>query len=711
MLMTDASPLPADPLRQFFFPRGIVVMGVSRDASRLGYSLARNIVARAPAPVFLMHPEGGVWNGRRLYRTIDEVPRPLDLALILLPAASVVEAVRTCAHAGVRAAIVESGGFRETGDHGGKLEDELAAAARECGVRLIGPNCIGVIDTHLPLDTTFLAAREDRAGAIAFVSHSGATCSAMLEMAMHEGWGFSRVISLGNQADVSEAEALLSLAHDSHTRAIALYLEGIQDGPHFLEAARAVTRVKPIVALKVGRSAEGQRAARSHTGALASSDRAVEAAFAQCGILRAQDVAQMIVLARGLATLHLPAGPRVAVLTNAGGAGVMAADVLPEHGLRLAEFSPATRDRLAERLSSAAAVDNPVDMLAMAGGTEYAECARDVLGDDGVDALVVTIVPPPTQNVVCIAESLVPVLSGASKPAAVSVMGGALAAEAREKLRAAGIMECGYPAEAVLAIGAAWRRQRANSAGSARLARLRPNIPLAAVKWVGNPPPGVLPSVLACKVAKAAGLRLPTWEIVYGVERAARAAARIGFPVVLKAIGARLVHKTEAGGVVAGLSSASEVRRAYREMRRSVAAHTGEGALEGVMVQAMAPSGQEVIVGAVRDPQFGPLLMFGSGGKEVEGREDIAFALAPLTRVAAEQMLDSTWAGRRLAGVRGGPAMDRKAVLRALAAVETLMLINPGLLEFEINPLIVTPRGAWAVDVRISLASSSGPGF
>jgi len=346
----------------------------------------------------------------------------------------------------------------------------------------------------------------------------------------------------------------------------------------------------------------------------------------------------------------------------------------------------------------------------MAGGTEYAECARMLLGDEGVDALIVTIVPPPTQNVVAIAESLVPVLSGASKPAAVSVTGGALAAEAREKLRAAGIMECGYPCEAVLVIAAAWRRQRANSADGLRLAKLRPNMRAAASTLVRNSPRRLPASVLAGKLAKSAGLHLPKSEIATGVERAAQAAVRVGFPVVLKAVGARLVHKTEAGGVATGLASANEVRRAYREMRRNVAARAGEGALEGVMVQAMVPSGQEVIVGAVRDPQFGPLLMFGSGGKEVEGLGDIAFALAPLTLEAAEGMLASTWAGRRLAGVRGGPPGNRKAVLAALAGIERLMLENPEVLEFEVNPLIVTARAAWAVDVRAGLAPSSAPG-
>jgi len=706
--MNSVGPLPPDPLRDFFFPRGIVVIGVSRDPTRLGYGLARNVVRCSPAPVHLVHPEGGEWQGRTLHRAVSEVPRPVDLALLLLPAAKVADALRESAQAGVRAAIVESGGFREAGEAGARLEAELAAVARECGVRLIGPNCIGVVDTHLPLDTTFLPPRDDRAGTIAFVSHSGATCSAMLERALLEGWGFSRVISLGNQADVGEAEALLSLAHDPHTQAIALYLEGIQDGERFLAAARGVAQVKPIVALKVGRSAEGQRAARSHTGALASSDRAVEAAFAHCGILRAHTVEEMIVLARGLAHLKPSSGPRVAILTNAGGPGVMAADLLGEKGLELAQISAGTRARLAERLPLAAARGNPVDMLASAGAAEHAECARLLLEEAATDALIVTIVPPPMHDVVAVAEALSPILRSAVKPAAVCIMGGASAAKARQRLREAGVMECGYPSEAVLAISAAWRRTAIQSPRGESLAARSSTVGGPAREKLAPLSTGKPEAIAAFELAQAIGLDCPAWQFAADEAQAADAAANVGWPVALKAVAQRVAHKSEAGGVALGLVNEGEVREAYRRMRLEVEAYAGKGAWQGALVQAMAPAGQEVIVGAVRDAQFGPLLMFGSGGKEVEGMGDVAFALAPVTLAEAEAMLWRTWAGRRLGGVRGARAANREAVLDALAAIEGLMLTHPGLLEFEVNPLIVTAHEAWAVDVRGRIEEGSG---
>jgi acetyltransferase len=706
--MTDAGMLPPDPLRDFFFPRGIVVIGVSRDPTRLGYGLARNIVRRSSAPVYLVHPVGGEWEGHTLHRTVSEVPRPVDLALLLLPAAKVADALRESAQAGVRAAIVQSGGFRESGEAGERLEAELAALAREWGVRLIGPNCIGVVDTHLPLDTTFLPPRDDRAGTMAFVSHSGATCSAMLDRALLEGWGFSRVISLGNQADVGEAEALLSLAHDPHTRAIALYLEGIQDGERFLAAARAVTPIKPIVALKVGRSAEGQRAARSHTGALASSDRAVEAAFAHCGILRAHTVEEMIALARGLAHLKPSAGPRVTILTNAGGPGVMAADLLGENGLELAEISAGMRAQLADRLPPAAALDNPVDMLASAGAVEHAQCARLLLEEAGTDALIVTIVPPPMHDVVAVAEALSPVLRTAVKPAAVCIMGGASAANARERLREAGVMECAYPSEAVLAISAAWHRALVQSPRGESLAeRLSITAGLAQEEFthLSTEKPE---AIAAFNLAQAIGLHCPAWKLAADEAQAADAAAHVGWPVALKAVAQKVMHKSEAGGVALGLANEGEVREAYRHMRLEVEAYAGKGAWQGALVQAMAPAGQEVIVGAVRDAQFGPLLMFGSGGREVEGMGDVAFALAPLTLAEAQAMLLRTWAGRRLGAVRGARVANREAVLDALAAIEGLMLAHPGLLEFEVNPLIVTAHEAWAVDVRGTIEEGSG---
>ena len=704
--MTDAGPLPSDPLRDFFFPRGIVVIGVSRDPTRLGYGLARNVVRKSPALVSLVHPEGGEWEGRTLHRAVSEVTRPVDLAIILLPATKVADALRASAQAGVRAVIVESGGFRESGEAGARLEVELQAVARECGVRLIGPNCIGIVDTHMPLDTTFLPPRDDIAGSIAFVSHSGATCSAMLDRALLEGWGFSRVISLGNQIDVGEAEALLSLAHDPHTRAIALYLEGIQDGERFLAAARAVAQVKPIVALKVGRSAEGQRAARSHTGALASSDRAVEAAFAHCGILRAHTVEEMIALARGLAHLTPSAGPRVAILTNAGGPGVMAADLLGENGLELAGISAGTRTQLADRLPPAAALDNPIDMLASAGAAEHAECARLLLGETAADALIVTIVPPPMHDVVAVAEALAAVLRTAVKPAAVCIMGGASAAAARARLREAGVMECGYPSEAVLAISAAWRRATIQLSRGKTLARRLSTAADLAQEKLTHTPTEKSEAIAAIELAQAIGLHCPTWQFAVDEAQAAEAAMHVGWPVALKAVAQKVTHKSEAGGVALGLVNEGEVREAYRHMRHEVEARAGKGSWQGVLVQTMAPAGQEVIVGAVRDPQFGPLLMFGSGGKEVEGMGDVAFALAPVTLAEAQVMLSRTWAGRRLAGVRGARSVNREAVLDALAAIEGLMLAHPELLEFEVNPLIVTAQEAWAVDVRVGVQVS-----
>ena len=368
----------------------------------------------------------------------------------------------------------------------------------------------------------------------------------------------------------------------------------------------------------MGRSAEGQRAACSHTGALATSERVVEAAFASCGILRAHTLEETFALALGLAQLKPCAGPRVAILTNAGGPSVMAADLLVEHGLELANLSAAaTREKLAERLPPAAALGNPVDMLASAGADEHAECAGVLLEDSGVDALIVTIVPPPMHDVVAVAAALAPALRAAAKPVAVCIMGGTSAAKARERLREQGVMECTYPSRAVLAISAAWRRSSIHPSGGELLA--------ARMGLAGGLPHAILTRRLAMarepgagfELAQAIGLHCPTWQFAADEAQAVTAANAVGYPVALKAVAQKLIHKSEAGGVALGLVSDDEVREAHRRMRVAVEAFAGKDAWQGALVQAMAPGGQEVIVGAVRDPQFGPLIAFGSGGKEV----------------------------------------------------------------------------------------------
>lgn len=710
MLMTGS--LMHDPLHTFFRPRGVVLLGLSRDPTKLGYGLARNLTRSFQGPVWLVHPRGGTWCGRRVLERLDQIDGPADLAVLLVPAPQVAEALEACGTLGIKAAIVASGGFREAGDEGAARERALECVRVRQGMRLLGPNGIGVLDTHAPLDTTFLPPLGVLPGAIGLVSHSGAACAAIVDQARHEGWGLSRLISLGNCLDVSEADALLSLAADPNTRAIALYMEGVQDGPAFLAAAAQAAARKPVVVLKVGRSEAGRRAAASHTGALAGSDAVFDAALRRAGVLRALSVEQLLDWTRALVVLPAPRGGRVAVLTNAGGPAALAADAAAEAGLELAPLAPYTRKLLAEGLPTAASLANPVDMLASADPEAHARCARTLLSDPTVDALLAVCVPPPMFRSSDVAEALVSVARGAHKPLVVTMPGGDLAAGGRHVLADAGVPVLPFPERAAAVLGALVRRARLLAPEQAApliagpppfevaevralLARLRP---LADAS-------GLLPAEAALQLAAACGLPCVPTRVAVDEDGAVQVAHEFGGPVALKAVAEGLSHKSDVGGIALDLADEPAVRRAWQRLRASLeAAGLGE-AWRGVLVQPMVP-GQEVIVGAIRDRQFGPALLFGSGGQEVEGLGDVALALAPLTHGDVQHLFAHTWAGRRLAGFRQHPPADRQAVTRALALVGELLRQVPELAEFEVNPLRVAAegQGAWAVDVRARLA-------
>jgi acetyltransferase len=692
-----------DPLEAFFRPRGIALFGLSHDPGKLGYGLARNLKRTFRGALRLVHPAGGEWCGEPVFQTLDAVPDPVDLAVILLAAPRVPALVEECGRRGVRAAIVQSGGFREVGAAGAELERELEAARRRFGLRLLGPNCIGVIDTHVPLDTTFLHPPGPLAGPIGLVSHSGAACAAVIDYACREGFGFSRVVSLGNETDVAEDEALLSLAADEPTRAVALYLEGVKDGPAFVAAAALCAARKPVVALKVGRSGAGRRATASHTGALAGRDAAFDAALRRAGVLRASTLEELLDWTRALAALPPPRGRRTVVLTNAGGPGVMAADAAEAAGLLLEPLSEASRAALGALLPPAASLANPVDMLASAGPAEHARCAQALLDDPAVDALLVVFAPPPMFPAEDVAAALVPVITASDKPVGVCLAGGELALPGQRVFEQAGVCALPFPERAASALGALVRRAgRLDPAGAFPAAGGAPVCDARAVQALLEASvPGVLAPAAALALAAACGLRVVPSLVAPDADAAVAAAERVGLPVALKIAAAGVSHKSDVGGVALGLADAEAVRAAGARLRERLLAARPQARLEGFVVQPMV-GGQEVIVGAVRDAQFGPLLMFGLGGKEVEGLGDVAFALAPLTSAEADELLARTWAGRRLEGFRDLPAADRDAVRRALAALGELLLRFPQIEEIEVNPLVVGPAGtgAWAVDVR-----------
>jgi acetyltransferase len=692
-------------MKTFFAPRGVAIVGASSDPTKLGYGLARNLALSSyPGAVHLVNPQGGSLFGRPVYQRISQAPDPIDLALLLIPAAAIPSALKECGERGLRAAVIMAGGFRETGAHGAALETECLEIARSYGMRLLGPNSVGLLDTHLPLNATFLPQAEALPGEVAFISHSGAICAAILDWAAGQGLGFSRLISLGNQADLNETDALAAIAGDPATRVLTMYLEGIGDGRRFIEVASQVARQKPIVALKVGRFPGGQQAAASHTGALAGEEHAYAAAFQRTGVLRAATSQELFDWARALAWCPPPAGCRAAILTNAGGPGVTAADAIELNGLRLAQFSPATTQSLAALLPPAANLKNPVDMLASASPEQYSSSLRLLLNDPGVDSVMVILPAPPMHPVEGVAQALIPVIQAAAKPVVIALMGERLVQSAAGLFRAAKVADYRFPEQAAAALGAlaAWAEQRdlAPARRPDGLDRQQAEQILAGCSLSA---PGFLPNDTAAGLLRAYGIPVPQASLAKTAPEAVLAAGRCGYPVALKIVSPDIAHKSDVGGIALNLQTPKEVQAGFARVMENARTARPEARLEGALVQQMTLAGQEVIIGAIQNPQFGPLVMFGSGGVEVEGLKDICFRLAPLPVEEAEQMLESTWAGRKLAGFRNLPPADRTAVLDCLVRLAWLAADFPQLAEIEINPLrvLATGQGASAVDIRI----------
>lgn len=697
----------------FFNPQSVAVIGASRDTHKLGYGVVRNLHDyHYRGKIFPVNPKAREVLGYPCYPSISAVPEAVELAIVVVPARYVVPTIQECGEAGVPAAVVVSGGFSEIGPEGEAREKVLQETAARYNLRLLGPNCIGTIDTHTPVNTTFVVGMP-RAGDIAFVSQSGAVVAAVIDWALGAGVGFSRLVSLGNSADVNETELLAEMAADPQSRVITGYLEGVADGRAFLQVACEAALIKPVIMLKVGRGEGGAQAVASHTGALAGSAEAYDAAFRKAGVLGASSLEELFDWGRALAWQPLPQGTRVAVLTNAGGPGILAVDALEAAGLTLAPLSEETRDYLASRCPPHASVRNPVDILAGSGPGTYARALDALLADETVDAAVVIQAPQDWFYPTSLAEVIGEVAAGSKKPVLACIMGLASTADALNILHRRRIPNYAFP-------------ERVASTLAAMVARRR---------WLDSPPgkptemeglivPGAQETAQAV-TARAAesgdqvltwadtshllrtyGVRTPAEALADTADQAVQVADDMGYPVALKIVSPDITHKSDIGGVVVGVSGRDQVRAAFERIVTAARQHEPEAVIEGVLVQEMISGGLEVIVGWKRDPQFGPTLLVGSGGIEVELVRDVAVGIAPLTDSEANLMLDETLVGRRLTGWRGAPPADRAAVVDALLRLSQMALDLPQVAELEINPLRVLAdgEGIYAVDGRGILA-------
>jgi len=693
-------------LTPFFKPKGVAILGASSKPNKLSYGILENLLQyNYKGEVYPVNPNADQILGVKVYPQLSEVPDPVDLAVIVLPVGMILESMRDCAERGIKAVIIITGGFREVGGEGAEIERKTLEFARENGMRVIGPNCVGTMDMSSGLNTTFIKGMPRR-GPIAFISQSGAVCGGVVDLVLESEIGFSHFASLGNEMDVSEADMIAYFGDDPDVRVIAVYLEGVQDGPRFIEEARRVSRIKPIVMLKAGRNNAGARAVSSHTGSLAGSYAAYQAVFDQTGVIEVETLAELFNVAWALGTQTLPQGKRVAIATNAGGAAALLADNLSANGAELAELTEDTQAGLRAKLNPSAQVANPVDMLGGAEPADYLWSLEQMMRDENVDVLAPVLVPQALVDPLGVAQAWAQAAAQTHKTMLTCLMGERSVREARAFLNRASVPVYQYP-DQVGPVLRAMRKYDCNlhkPAYKVVEAKIAEKIAVRAV-LDANARRQSLGEFETRKILEAYGITNVLGGLAANAQQAVAIAREVGFPVAIKIVSESLLHKTDAGGIVLNLTDAESLSLAFNQLLERIGSNFPQASIAGAMVEKMAPKGLELIVGMRRDPTFGPMMMFGMGGTLVEQLKDISFRIAPLSHEDIVEMVDATIAGKLLKGVRGSAQADLEAVKTAIAALSQLALDFPEIEEIEINPLVVYAQGqgALALDSRAVL--------
>lgn len=692
-------------------PRSIAVIGASRKPNTIGYQILENLVRHGFAgPVYPVNPTATAVHSIRAYPSVEAIPDEVDLALIVVPKQHVVGAAEACGRKGVKGLVVISAGFAEVGGSGVDRQRELMEIVRRYGMRLVGPNCMGVLNTapDRSMNATF-APNMPPAGPVAFMSQSGAMGVTILDYAKEYGIGISQFVSVGNKPDVSGNDLIQYWADDERTGVILMYLENFGNPRKFTQLARGITRHKPVIAVKSGRSAAGARAASSHTGALAGTDAATDALLRQCGVLRADTVEEMFDLAMAFSHQPIPRGNRVAIVTNAGGPGIIIADACEAQGLVVTELAESTRAFLAEHFPEEASLANPVDMIASATPQSYRIAVEAVLADPNVDAVVATFVPPLGVRQEDVAEAIVSVAAGQTeKPVVAVLMGREGLPQGLAELNAAGIPGYRFPESGVRALAAMYRQRvwLERPVGEVRRFDVDADGVAAIISAAQAEGREKLSETEVMRVLEAYGIPVAPYAIARSADEAARAAAEIGYPVVAKVLSPRIIHKSDVGGVVVGVEDEAELRAAFGRLTTEVPARAGIGAgeVDGVLVQKMVGRGKETIVGMTLDPQFGPVLMFGLGGIYVETLKDVVFSVQPVTDVDAREMVRGIRGAALLQGVRGEAPSDLAAVEETIQRISQLVGDHDAIHEMDVNPWMAFPEGGVAVDGRIRIA-------
>jgi acetyltransferase len=701
-------------LNAMFAPRSVAVIGATDRPGTVGRTVLENLLHPGfQGKVFAVNAKREQVLGLKAYKSIRDIPERVDLAVIATPATTVPQLIGECVDAGARSAVVISAGFKERGAEGTALERQIQEQLRRSSspLRLIGPNCLGIMSPPLGLNATF-AKDAPRAGSVAFLSQSGALLTAILDWSYREEVGFSAIVSTGSMLDVGWGDLIYHFGNDPHTKSILIYMESVGDARSFLSAAREVALTKPIIVIKAGSTEAASRAAASHTGALTGSAEVLDAAFRRSGVLRVHNIADLFYMAEVLGRQPRPKGPRLTILTNAGGPAVLATDALVTNGGELAELSPESLNRLNEFLPAHWSHNNPIDILGDADSERYARALEIASQDPNSDGLLVILAPQGMTDPLQIAERMKPYAKGSGKPVLASWMGGNSIAAGEAVLNSAGIPTFPFPDTAARAFTYMWRYtynlralyetptlaedSEMTSASRAQVEQI--------IQHAREHGRTLLTEVESKQLLSLYGIPTIETRVATSEDEAARIAAGMGFPIVLKVFSETITHKTDVGGVKLNLRDEAAVRSAYRAIQSSVAEKAGAEQFAGVTVQPMVKlDGYELILGSSIDPQFGPVILFGSGGQLVEVYRDHALALPPLNTTLAQRMMEQTRIFTALKGVRGRKPVNIAALSHLLVRFSQLVLEQRWIAEIDINPLIASPERLLALDARIVL--------
>ena len=697
-------------LETLLYPKSIAVIGVSRNPEKVGYAVLANLVNGGfKGAIVPVNPEASEILGLKCYKSLDEYKGQIELSVIVVAGKYVKDALRKSIDAGAKSVIVITAGFKEVGAAGAAAEQELVEICRASSVRMVGPNCLGVLNTDHHMNATF-APSVPPPGKISVISQSGALCVAILDWAAEQKLGLGKVISFGNKADLNEVDFIQALAEDKETNVIAGYLESIKEGDKFLRIAEQAASIKPVVILKVGVTQAGAKAASSHTGSLAGADMAYGAAFKRAGVIRAENFEALFDYATAFAMQPLPNGVRVAIITNAGGPGIMAADAAESLGLKMVSPSKESDVKLRAFMPASGAFGNPIDVIGDADPGLYTKAFEVMQEDETIDAIVVVVTPQNMTKPLELAEKLGAAHTG-KKPLLAAFMGGTEVAAAREKLMALGIPNYPSPDRAIVALRAmcdyaAWKRRPVRVVTRFPVTRRRVDRIINTQERSGAMQIG---EVEAKEILRAYDFNVLGGQLARTGDESVEIAERLGYPVVLKISSPDIIHKSDFGGVRINLANAEQVRDAFDLMMLRIPRRAPNAHLRGGFVEKMGQRGREVILGMTRDPQFGPMLMFGLGGIFVEVMKDVTFHLAPITAEEAMQMLKGTRSYALLQGARGQAPVDLETLAGALQRISQLATDYPEILELDINPFIVGPVGtqAYVADARMTLSNSA----